>query len=45
MHEITPAARFRTRTRLHSLASITKIDFGGAYEAALAEVARERAQA
>jgi hypothetical protein len=42
MREITPAARFRSRGYRHPLASITKIDFGGGYEAALADVARGR---
>jgi hypothetical protein len=41
MREITPAARFETKPGRHSLASITKIG----YETALAEIARERAEA
>ncbi|MFL5435019.1 MAG: hypothetical protein ACJ784_10975 [Myxococcales bacterium] len=44
MREITPAARFETKHGRHSLASITKIDFGGGYEAALAEIARQRGE-
>jgi len=44
LREVTPAARFRDRTRRHPLAAITEIDFGGGYEAALVDVARQRGE-
>jgi hypothetical protein len=41
MQEVSPAGRWDTRTARHQLRSITQIDFGGGYEAALAAAAGE----
>jgi hypothetical protein len=39
LQEVTPAGRWSTRTGRYQLRSITKIDFGGGYESALAAAA------
>jgi hypothetical protein len=44
LQEVTPAGRWSPRTRRYQLRSITKIDFGGGYEAALAAAAGSRVQ-
>jgi hypothetical protein len=41
MREVSPAGRWHMRPSRYQLRSITKIDFGGAYEDALARVALE----
>ena len=39
MREVSPAGRWYTRPSRYQMRSITKVDFGGAYEHALAQVA------
>src|SRR6267378_8059430 len=39
LREVSPAGRWCTRPSRYQMRSITKIDFGGAYEGALAQIA------
>src|SRR6267378_183437 len=39
MREVSPAGRWYTRPSRYQMRSITKIDFGGAHELALAQIA------